>query len=541
MVFQPRSENERNAALVLDNLLERGVEAFIISPGYRNAPIISLLVKADVHCLSVFDERSAAALALGIGRATGRPAVLVCTSGTAPAHYFPAVMEAKMAKIPLIVWSADRPEDLVFAGANQAVVQRGLFGDYGVSELMIPHRIENPLEYDWRLKEVLWGEDKGAIHLNQAFKAPLEPGPEILPYQKPPRKFMLEPKPSALRQEEVNLFLEPMKKAERGFLVLGPGVDGQRAKALVEDLKWPVWADVEVSLQSPLCVKGTYEEFFEFLLSYRPTVLCHFGGRIVSMEVERYLKSTDVLPEFYGICSLSKRLQTECFSVNARLHACPKQLIDALLAARPFGPRPDFLLPKKRVQADEQSSFTLECWAKKLLSNLDGRPLFLGNSLTIRQFDQLPSYQGRVFTHRGVSGIEGFISQAIGLALGSKQPILLVVGDVASLHDLQGFLLLGQTKANVGVLIVNNGGGRIFHRLPVKHHKSILQPFLDTPHSYRFEPIAKMAGLPYFLADSFLTWEHVFFEFLKADGPFVGECVMADGDVSSLPESHSRQ
>ena len=291
------------SSIVIEELIRQGAEFFCISPGSRSTPLTAAIARNPKARWKMFaDERSAGFFALGYGRATGRPAVLVCTSGTAVANYFPAVVEASMDLQPMIILSADRPFELLECGANQTIRQEGMFKSYTRwnMQLPLPSR-EVPLKA--LLSTIAYAVAKtvdspaGPVHLNQPFREPLEPERFDLkdPWLDPMQEWVKTGNPSGLsafpenhpEPGTVTAVREALSKAKQPLIIAGSmhsQEEGEAVRELARDLLVPLYADLSSGIRLSSGVQPWQLAFQSsgFTMHFRPDLVLHFGGHIIA-------------------------------------------------------------------------------------------------------------------------------------------------------------------------------------------------------------------------------------------------------------------
>ncbi len=520
------------SSLIVAELVKNGLETFFVSPGNRNAPLISALVREDRAVKKIcIDERAAGYRALGHAKATGRPGVLVCTSGTAPANYYPAVIEAFRDEIPLVILSADRPPDLVGSDANQTIVQPDLYGRYCRDSLSLPcPSAAYPLEALLAKIDFLIVHPAGPVHINCAFRDPLVPGipdPQPIPEEllatagrlynrEGPYTAYPVPEPMVRDLDDI---ASKIAGTARGLVVIGRldgPQDAEALEGLVMALGWPVFCDIASSLKGIFPADRQifsldHPEAIRLIREYAPETILQFGSGLVS---KHYYAS--LLPQneatVIQICPRSG-LRDPAHRVNTRIltsaHAFTDGLnlqgnlsLDGVARLRLLGPLETLYSLMEAALPEKTLSFPRI--ARNILTEIpDGEGLFLGNSLVIRAFDTVRFPFPRrtsVISNRGVSGIEGNIATSVGFAEASRRRVTAVIGDISFLHDLNSLLLLAQSATPVILIVINNGGGRIFERLPIRDFPEIIDPYMTTPHGMTFERLAAQFDLPYFQA-----------------------------------------
>ena len=537
------------ASVIVEELRRNGLDTFFVSPGNRNAPLVSALANnKQITTLSCMDERGAAYRALGFAKATGRPGVVVCTSGTALANYYPAVIEAYRDALPLMVMSADRPPDLTGSDANQTIMQEGIYHQYCLESLNLPcPDPAYPLDaLAAKICHIAQFQD-GPAHINCRFRDPL------IPVEAP-----LGPVPEAVLHEAGHYFEKSgpatmhapvsracpdlsgieniLKNARRGLLVMGRlenTEDREGAKKLAAMLGWPVFCDVASSLKGAV---GDLEIFsmdhprcLSLIREYAPDTILQLGSGLVS----KHYYATILKDGAQHVIQVSPRQghRDPSFRVDIKVQVSAGDFFRSLgnfsNISQDKKPGQTLLDSLKQVEQDLQQATPLDVLSFPLIADIINRripaseALFPGNSNAIRAFDMAgpPASQGvHVVTNRGVSGIEGNIATSLGFAEGSGRRITAVVGDVSLLHDLNSLAMLTGTLGNVIVVVVNNQGSRIFERLPIQDFPEIANPMMTTPHGFDFYHAAHMFNLPYAKAATPAELEAAYKEALGRDG-----------------------
>lgn len=522
------------ARLLVAELVKNGLDTFFVSPGNRNAPLLAALAldagSSNISVTSGIDERAAAFCALGHARATGRAGVVICTSGTAAANYYPAVIEAARDHLPLVIVSADRPPERVFSDANQSIEQTGLFGRFISQTLNLPCPSDTfPLEALLTGIDHLVSHRHEPVHINLPLPPPLVPVPQPLPdtLRHTFRRLLARPTPytryAALRKQPENMdeVLEVLAGAHRGLLVWGrldPEDDRQQSLSLISQLNWPVLCDMASGLKwrceagIQLCPPDQ-PAALALLRRYQPDVILQLGSGLVSKAW--YHEFLPTSPAHLIQVSPRAGLRDPAHRVHTRLTLSVSAFISGLSPKLIFrSEQPDhtdqaakalLLKGMQHLHRELQPTVSSEVLsfaglAARLHHAIPAQEaLFLGNSLTIRVFDMLPPdvYKPvEVVTQRGVSGIEGHLATSVGYAQASGRRTTAVLGDIALLHDLNSLLLVARSSTPVIVIVVNNRGGRIFERLPAADFSDLLAPWMITPHDMDIAPLAEKFGLP---------------------------------------------
>ncbi len=550
MTIPTENMNMLWSGLIVDELIRQGIDYFCLSPGSRSTPLTTAVARHKMaRKIVIYDERSAAFHALGFARATGKPAVLVCTSGTAAANYLPAIIEARQENVPLIVLSADRPPELRDSGANQTIDQIKLFGSYvrWFFDLPTPTTALPPsfvLGRVDRLVHKAFGPPAGPVHLNVMLREPL--APEVQPF---PQKYTdclawrensrapqtrlasVEHLPTESTLKEVR---EIVQSTARGLVIVGglpSTVDRTAIVRCLNRLGWVTLADVTSGLRLGYDWQG-FVPHLDLLLtdgSLRFDTVLHLGERYVSKRLMLHLQKHP--PKTYLRVSVSDHwidpAQTMTHLVQASPEAFCRLLADALSPdagshfVRDLRQRSDEVerLLALRFDASEINQIAL---ARMIASEIPaGHGLFLANSLSVREVDMFAQrLHGPVMmtANRGASGIDGNISTAAGLVAGLEQPGTLLIGDLAFLHDLNALSLLRHLKRPLVIVLVNNGGGGIFHWLPIARFEDVFETYFATPHAFTFEASARQFQLNYWQPDSLQSLRRAYREALKKEG-----------------------
>ncbi len=537
------------AGAAIEELWRLGVGACFLAPGSRCTPL-TVAVAHHPHLPSWvhFDERGVGYAALGYARATGRPAVVICTSGTAVANLLPAVVEASLDGVPLLLLTADRPPELRDCGANQSVDQVKCFAPY----VRWQHDLPCPTTA-FGLPVLLTCMDQavqhatrapaGPVHLNFMFREPFLPETEetagnlpagwlesavpfqqdILPVAVPPTEAL-----AAVGQR--------CATAQRGLIVAGAlgGPDEAAAVArLAEQLGWPLAADVCSGLRLGPGPVGRVDYFDLLLLpggaavGLRPDVVLHIGGRVTS---KRLLSLMAGAGADYVRIRPDPRRDDPLHLGGAKLVGDIKASCDALGQHVPAGrlaPHAQELLAAaaaaaRRLDALLAADGLSEPWVARQLARLlpDDHGLVLAASLPIRTMDMFAAGEGgraRVAANRGASGIDGTIATAAGFARGTGRPTALLIGDLALLHDLNSLALVRDLPLTL--IVLNNDGGGIFSFLPIAGQKDVFERYFATPHGLSFSAAAGLFGLAYAAPTSPAEFTAAAAKALAAKGP----------------------
>lgn len=512
------------ARLILRTLVTLGVRSALFSPGSRSTPLV--LAALEIPGLDVVfeqDERVAGFHALGLSRASGAPVLLACTSGSAPAHYFPAVIEATRAGHPLVVLSADRPPELQGREAAQTIDQRELFGRHVKRFFDLGCADTRPASLEATLSALAEGVEQalsirpGAVHFNLAFRKPFEARgdavPDLSAYEAPAIEPRLRPD-----RASVAAIARALREASRPLALLGPARLGEAPVRrgipdALERLGIPFAAE-PASQARLLASTGASLGPAELLLEATPApdLLLQVGQPPTSGALERFL-ARDTGARLFVLAEEGHPDPTG--HANELVIAPLDEAFEELSSdAGPAGRREWCNLARTRAQRHEELSAGLAADAGRELDDLSamrcaleaiaGRGyLALGNSLPVRLADLVAPPQGLhvegVLTQRGAAGIDGLAAGAAGSARALEAPLLLAYGDVSFAHDLGGLLSAARVATPLALLVLDNGGGRIFEELPVHEALGASEAFercFLTPAGLDMLAAARACGLP---------------------------------------------
>jgi 2-succinyl-5-enolpyruvyl-6-hydroxy-3-cyclohexene-1-carboxylate synthase len=529
--------------VLFESLADAGLETVVVSPGSRSTPLVWAALRCPrLTCRSVVDERSAGFYALGTAKVTGRPAAVVCTSGSAAANYFPAVVEARLARIPLVVITADRPFELQDVGASQTIDQTKIFGDYvrRFADLGMPEASPVALRSIRRraaqaMFDVL-SPEPGPVHLNVRARKPLEPAgaetAEAVALRRLADAVLGAPISEAgaprriVADADVQAVAHACAAARCGLVVCGPGTvasaRGAKAlRALSSRAGFPVYAEATSQLRfggpssehDPLVLDALDVLFRSpaFRDALRPDLIVQVGEPPTSAAFERFVAAHPEIPRYV----VAEHGWPDPANGARRLLVGDLALsLERLAAMLERGERnPGFAASLalanraawKSVEdlVANETSLSEGAAVRAIVESLpEGTLLSVGNSLPVRHLDAFcPAGPKRipVFSQRGASGIDGVVSAAAGVASAAREPTVLVVGDVSALHDMGGFAVAAESRTPFVVVVLNNDGGRIFEQLPLAAAAlpSAEWRFWTTPHGRTFGDLARFFGIAY--------------------------------------------
>lgn len=516
-----------HAGVLVDELVQRGMTHACVSPGSRSTPIALALerdprVQTSVH----LDERSSAFFALGIAKATRRPVGVACTSGTAAAEFFPAVVEAFQSRVPLVLMTADRPPRLRGTGANQTIDQTALYGRYtSFVELPMP---QEPVAGGLIRSLVATAfEEAGTgvpVHINVPFDEPLMPEGQVVGVDE--LRGRIDPSSAttdAPGEDERVAATETLARAidgTNGVMVIGSLDDGPLKKvlALAEMLGWPVVAEPLSGCRIPAAAGGaTVLAAGQSLIAdkawlgeHTPQTVMQFGatpttrasqGLVASAEQRIVVDRHHLDPDPEGNATIRLREDPETLATAVMARDTPlRQAGDGWLSAWRDA---DATARAALDTAMDSGSDPFEPRiARDLAAALPaGATLFVGSSMPVRDLDlaMTPRPHVRVMGNRGASGIDGFLSTVLGAAAAATDtgsPVYALMGDLTFLHDVGALIWLANRGLDAVLTVVDNGGGGIFGLLAQRDLPEHERLF-TTPHELDLEELCDAAGAGY--------------------------------------------
>ncbi|GGE49985.1 2-succinyl-5-enolpyruvyl-6-hydroxy-3-cyclohexene-1-carboxylate synthase [Pullulanibacillus camelliae] len=522
-------------AAFVDELAEQGIRQVVISPGSRSTPLAMLihahpLLKTWIDV----DERSAAFFALGMAKKSNQPVAIVCSSGTATANFYPAVIEAKYGRVPLVVLTADRPHELRGNGSPQTIDQIKMYGDHVKWFQDMPLPEDN--EAMWRFarysarRAVDTAEKvpKGPTHLNFPFREPLVPD-----FQK--TGLWAYGKKATSKNESTFLALEDAAYAQlatewqsirRPLIIIGPNrQEGLRASAyeLAEHLGAPILADPLSGVRfgskgKQALLIDSYDALLRnsaFIDKYQADGIIRFGANPVSKSLTKYLKQLD--PSSFLIIDEGFDWLDATHPATQILHTDPvvfcrrfSRLVSEQNNAVAGTWREDWQQANSIARDGLERYLSTAPWfeghiAASLYKHLPPEAtLFASNSMPIRDIDTffLAREDGLdIIANRGANGIDGVVSSALGCSALVHQTAYLLIGDLAFFHDMNGLMMAKNYGLDMIIVVINNNGGGIFSFLPqASEAGEQFEDLFGTPLNYEIEAVANLYGAHYFKA-----------------------------------------
>ncbi len=555
------------SATLLEELARFGVQHICVAPGSRSTPLtLEAASHPELTIHTHFDERGLGFFALGIAKATQSPVAVIVTSGTAVANLLPAVVESGLTKEPLILLTADRPQELISCGANQAIHQQGIFSQHVTDALNLPSPSQS-VSLNWlltRIDSLMHNQQQqgGSVHINCPFPEPLYGEYDDTPFRTylesvtPWRRsrttyIQLTPFGESRFEEQVNqtqlqrLFEQwhPMK----GLVVIGKTSLSQAcaAKKLASRLGWPVLCDPQSGVTSEW--RG-YDVWLQNLQAMeqlqQAEVIVQIGERMISKRLNGFINQ-QVTQRQSDYVQLGQNTDSNPSHLALSRYAFP--LTEAMVAALHFqhsetapshwGKPLSHDAMRVASLVDQQlakRSLVSELGIAKSLDKLsDSTTVFVGNSLVARLVDMFSNIGERLlFSNRGASGIDGILASAAGVLSCQEQPMMTLLGDTSALHDLNSLALFKSISTPHVIVIANNDGGAIFDLLPVPEKQKV--DLYQMPHGLEFEHAAKLFGLEYAAPQSQSEYDDIIDHHLASGcGTLIVEAIVPSDQASN--------
>lgn len=518
-------------AVLAETLSRAGVRRIVLSPGSRSTPLALAAARCPgLEVTPVLDERSAAFIALGMARESGRPVGLVCTSGSAAAHYLPAVIEAFYSRAPLLLMTADRPPELQDCGSGQTIDQVGIYGRFVIwsANPGLPEADTGSLrtirQTAVRAVRESLGPRPGPVHLNLPFRDPLAPFPlgdgrgELdTPVDLGALVDGVEPVSQRRFETRIEGVRRLRERSARGWILLGAPyfLDEQRGLQgvgiLSRILGYPVLADVVSSARGRANVlDGLITRYDQMIRKgigpeWVPEVVIQVGGLPTSKPLREWLKGIRDRCDYFQVDDGSGDLDPNRMD-GGRLEIDLESLADL---GMPGEGRSDFVeawrTAEASVEFDSGGAEGSTGWSAEAVCGLlahtvpEESVLFFASSLAVRHAENGFPAVSRNLTltaNRGANGIDGNVSTAIGYAIAGRT-VFCLCGDLALLHDLNAFLSVSEITGSLTVLVLENDGGRIFDRLPVAAVADVYDRLFRTPQAVTIESVVRGLGVDY--------------------------------------------
>lgn len=510
MTQPPEDVQATFCATLVDQWVHMGMRHAIIAPGSRSTPMaMALAARTDLDVQVMHDERSASFAALGVGLATGVPAALLCTSGTAATHFHAAVVEADLSGVPMLVLTADRPPELQGIGAPQTIDQIDLYG--GVVRCFADPGVPEAADIDvWREFAADWwmsavDGDPGPVHVNLPFREPLVGAagelPPVVdwPAADPDSWFMMRPEITGLAA---------MLDHPRGVIVAGAGVDDPAAvEALAIALQWPVLADPRSGCRDLPQAVSCFDPLLRhlpFARDHVPTAVLHLGEPPASKVLGQWLQASGAA---HVQVHAQQRIIDPMGIISERVYGRPSMLCTELLPLVTGATGTPWLARWQHAERRAQQAIseaiavdaTLTEPAVARVLSVAGGHLVVSSSMPVRDLEWFGRGEVRttVYSNRGANGIDGVIATGIGVAVATRQPTIVHLGDVAFCHDQSSLTALAARGLPLTIVVSDNDGGGIFSFLP--QAKALpgdrFEQLFGTPHGTDVVALAAAHGL----------------------------------------------
>ncbi len=518
-----------------ETLVKSGVRYACISPGSRSTPLtFAFAQNKNIKTFVNIDERSNGFFALGLAKATKTPVVLICTSGTAVAEFYPAIIEAYQNRIPLIVCTADRPPELQNRGANQTINQYNIYANHILhfENAGLPDISNDKIDYIRSLARFSFEKsinESGPVHINFPFNKPFEPDDFTDEIDEGVLNFssenIFEPKKisNEIDEEKFSEIVNTISQSSKGLIIVGPN-EGDEFFAtniieLSKRINAPVLADASSNLRFGKFAKENIISNFEGFIRTKkftkeniPDFIFQFGRTVTSKGLETYLEKVQtkrfLINKFGDVFDPANKAEFS-LAISA-VEFCQKAI--SIFNESNFENNKIYL--NKFIEAENVSNQILEDYflnkkfpfekfiIDELIELIPAESnLMISNSMPIRDFDYFAKKSDKlisVFQNRGASGIDGIISTALGIYTATKKITLLLTGDLAFYYDMNGLLAARNYKIPLVIILINNNGGGIFEMLPVSKYGNVFDEFFTTPHNLDFSIFVTGYGGNYF-------------------------------------------
>ncbi len=532
-----RNTNSVWASILVETLQRLGLTTAVICPGSRSTPLaVAFAQNEKIEAIPVLDERSAAFFALGIAKKSGLPVAVVCTSGTAGANFYPAIIEARESRVPLLILTADRPPELRDCHSGQTIDQVKLYGNYPnwQAELAVPVLDMGMLRYLRQIIVYAWERSQtptpGSVHLNIPFRDPLAPIPQFdaQTFQSQlTEDFFTSIAPITNYQLPItNYSIQEWLQWDKGIIIAGvaqPAKPEEYVKAIAHlshTLKYPVLAEGLSPLRNYADLNPYLISSYDLILrspqlaqQLTPEIVIQIGDLPTSKELREWLQ---IAQPRQWIIDKSDHNLDPLHGQTTHLRLSIEQLISVLPSppSKQEIPYLDLwcnLEAKVRSAIDQKMANQNDIFESKtawLLSEIlpQGTPIFIANSMPVRdvEFFWKPNNLAiQPFCNRGANGIDGTLSTALGIAHRNQSSVMLT-GDLALLHDTNGFLLRNKFRGHLTIILINNNGGGIFEMLPIAKFEPPFEEFFATPQDIDFAQLCATYGVEHQLVTD---WE----------------------------------
>ncbi|MGV3487264.1 MAG: 2-succinyl-5-enolpyruvyl-6-hydroxy-3-cyclohexene-1-carboxylic-acid synthase [Tuberibacillus sp.] len=555
-----------------DGLYQAGINKIVISPGSRSTPLAMMFhAHPEIETWINVDERSAAFFALGMAKGLQEPVALLCSSGTASANYYPAIIEARYSRVPLVVLTADRPHELREVGAPQTIDQIKMYGDHVKyhQDMPIPENDETifPFLRASARRAVARAKQapQGPVHLNFPFREPLVPDVnrrELWQATDRSKNQVVLGQP-CVNEARMNDLVMEWDNIEKPLIVVGPQQDQNLISAVIElaeTLQAPIIADPLSGLRAGRFDKSSiidgYDAFLRsslFADTYQTDFVLRFGAMPVSKPFLKYLGKAK--PKHYLVIDesgvwrepthlASQMIQSDpvffCNSLTKVL-ANKKQIIHTSTNWLSHWQKVNAVTTQVLSRFVEESVWFEGHVVDILLKHIEEETaIFAGNSMPIRDIDTFLLNRENpvsVYANRGANGIDGVVSTALGVST-VKKPLVLLIGDLSFFHDMNGLMAAKLYNLDILVIVVNNNGGGIFSFLSqAKENEQTFEALFGTPLDLDIEAVARLYKATYRQASDKLSFEKALLELQGFKGLKIIEAVTSRNENTAIHQS----
>lgn len=533
---------------------QHGVKQVVITPGSRNAPlIISFNQEKNLTCLSITDERSAGYFALGIAQVLGNPVGLVCTSGTAALNFGPAIAEACYQNLPLIVFTADRPLELIDQSDGQTIRQSEVFKNHVKQSYNFPVETssEADLSFSHRMIseaiEIAMQNPRGPVHINVPIREPL--------YTKLPelsnniRIIKTASSQIDISDATFELLFSRWQNYRKKMIIAGFGTPDERLNNALSEITKDDSVVIVAENISNLCNDRficSPERFFASIAEdkktiYKPDLLITFGNSVVSKRLKQYLR-TFKPDEHWSIVPWNDYTDTfQRLTMNIPIY--PVYFFEKILAknasANTLTDYAELYHKKEQEIVQHHADFLssalfsdIKVFEQVLSAIPPGYNLHLANSTPVRyaQLFETRSDLG-YYSNRGTSGIDGCLSTAAGSVYASEKPTTIIAGDLAFIYDSNA-LWNNYLSENFRIIVLNNGGGNIFTLIETSSEITTISDFFETPHKVNLNHLSAAFGIKHYFCDNPEDMKKQLDVFFTSPGPSVLE-IKTDGKTNT--------
>lgn len=552
-----RNINTLWASLLVETLYRLGLVTAVLCPGSRSSHLtLAFAQHPQIQTIPILDERSAAFFALGRAKRSRKPVVLVCTSGTAGANFYPAVIEARESQVPLLILTADRPPELRHCHAGQTIDQIKLYGHYPNWQTELALASPEPELWTYLRQTLIsaWEQTQfphaGIVHLNCPFREPLAPiaQPDILALASSfdPEVFFAGIQSSSIITNSFSLTLPQF--LQRGIIIAGLYQEGQFGNycqaiaEIAEILDYPVLADALSPIRHYAEINSNLISNYDFILRNKeqaqlltPEIVIQIGELPTSKQLRTWLTQQNI-PRYIIHSSRENYDPLHGKSIHLRIswqdflwqlkenqnelktnipieeNIKNSQPSDYITQWKNLNQKIQDSIDQTMIERDDLFEGKIPWILAQSLPNQT--PIFIANSMPIRdaEFFWKPNNQQTIpYFNRGANGIDGTLSTALGIAH-QDQPTILLTGDLSLLHDTNGFLLREKFEGHLTIILINNNGGGIFEMLAIAEEttsQDLFEDYFATPQNINFSQLALTYGIEYQKIEKWETLKRV--------------------------------